>query len=110
VLVVVVTFDRKSFGNYFERCILLFGKRNEIFILFLPKLAYNFSRPYNVVIFFVERFLVLNLEQLKFNNLQEAFLDLYGIDYAKDASVAAHLELCSGANQWNVSFDRVAHD
>jgi hypothetical protein len=42
--------------------------------------------------------------------LKEAFLDLYGITCTDDASVAAHLELFGGSNQWNVSFARVAHD
>jgi hypothetical protein len=42
--------------------------------------------------------------------LKEAFPDLYGIACAKDASVAAHLEILGGSNQWNVSFARAAHD
>lgn len=40
----------------------------------------------------------------------EVFPYLYGIAYAKDASVAAHLELFGGSNQWNVSFVRMAYD
>jgi len=43
------------FDNYFERCFLLFGQRNEIYI-YIPKLAYNFSRPYNIVIFLEKGF------------------------------------------------------
>jgi hypothetical protein len=30
--------------------------------------------------------------------LEEAFLDLFGIAYAKDASIVAHLELSGGFN------------
>jgi hypothetical protein len=42
--------------------------------------------------------------------LKEAFSDFYGIAYAKDASVAAHSELSSGFDQWNVSFGRATND
>jgi hypothetical protein len=42
--------------------------------------------------------------------LKEAFLDLFGIAYAKDAFVAAHLEFYSGSNQWNVNFAKAAHN
>jgi hypothetical protein len=42
--------------------------------------------------------------------LTKAFLDLYGIACAKDASVATHLELLGGSNQLNVSFTRAAPD
>jgi hypothetical protein len=36
------------------------------------------------------------------------FSDLYGIACAKDASIAAYLELSGGSNKWNVSFARPA--
>jgi hypothetical protein len=36
--------------------------------------------------------------------------NLFGIAYANDAFVAAHLELSGGSTQWNVSFARAAHD
>jgi hypothetical protein len=42
--------------------------------------------------------------------LKEAFLNLFGIACAKDASVAAHLELSSDSNKWNMSFARAARD
>lgn len=42
--------------------------------------------------------------------LKEAFSDLFSIASAKDASVATHLEFYDGSNQWNVSFNRAAHD
>jgi hypothetical protein len=42
--------------------------------------------------------------------LKEAFSDLYGIACTKDAFVAAHLELYSGFNMWNISFVRTSHD
>jgi len=42
--------------------------------------------------------------------LKEAFLYLFGIACAKDASVAAHLELSSGSNKWNVRFVKAAHN
>lgn len=42
--------------------------------------------------------------------LKEAFPDLYGVACAKDASIAAYLELSSGSSQWNVSCARVAYD
>jgi hypothetical protein len=41
---------------------------------------------------------------------KEAFPDLYSIAHAKDAFVAKQLELCSDSHQWNVSFNRAAHD
>ncbi|XP_059462221.1 uncharacterized protein LOC132191291, partial [Corylus avellana] len=42
--------------------------------------------------------------------LKTAFPDLFSIACAKDASVAALLEVRGGYNQWNVSFSRGAHD
>jgi hypothetical protein len=42
--------------------------------------------------------------------LKEAFLSLFGIARAKNASVAENLEFLSGSNQWNMSFSREAHD
>jgi hypothetical protein len=41
--------------------------------------------------------------------LKEVFPNLYGIACAKDASVAAHLELFGGSNQWKVSFAGTTH-
>jgi hypothetical protein len=41
--------------------------------------------------------------------LNETFLDLYRTVCTKDTSVAAHLELSGGSNQWNVSFAKAAH-
>jgi hypothetical protein len=42
--------------------------------------------------------------------LKEAFLVLFGIAHAKDASVADNLELLGDSNQWSVNFSREAHD
>jgi hypothetical protein len=42
--------------------------------------------------------------------LKVAFPVLYGLACAKDASIAANLEILGGSNQWNVSFVRAAHD
>jgi hypothetical protein len=42
--------------------------------------------------------------------LKVAFPTLFGIARAQDASVADNLEFLGGANQWNVSFSRTAHD
>jgi len=42
--------------------------------------------------------------------LKDVFPDLFGIDCAKDAAVAAHLEFFGSSNQWNVNFARAAHD
>ena len=39
-----------------------------------------------------------------------AFIDLFGIACAKNASVAAHLEFMGCSTQWNVSFARAAHN
>lgn len=41
--------------------------------------------------------------------LQEAFPILFGIACVKDASIAAHLKLSGGYNQWNVSFVKATH-
>jgi hypothetical protein len=41
---------------------------------------------------------------------EEAFPVFYDIACAEDASVAAHLKLSGGSNQWNVSFVRVSRD
>lgn len=41
---------------------------------------------------------------------KEAFLNLFGITFVKNASVSAHFELFGGSNQWNVSFVKAAHD
>jgi hypothetical protein len=38
--------------------------------------------------------------------LKETFQDLFGIAYAKDAFVEAHLEFFGGSNYWNVSIVR----
>ena len=38
------------------------------------------------------------------------FLELYSILYLRDASVAGHLQFSNGFPQWNVNFDRGAHD
>jgi hypothetical protein len=42
--------------------------------------------------------------------LKAAFPALFGIAFAKDASVAINLEFLGGSNQWNVSFAREVHD
>jgi hypothetical protein len=42
--------------------------------------------------------------------LKVALLVLFGIACAKDASIAANLEVFGGSNQWNVSFPREAHN
>jgi hypothetical protein len=42
--------------------------------------------------------------------LKEAYLVLFGIARAKDASVVDDLELLGDSNQWSVSFSREAHD
>jgi hypothetical protein len=42
--------------------------------------------------------------------LKDAFSILFGIAFAKDASVAAYVEFYGDAIRWNVSFARVAHD
>ena len=42
--------------------------------------------------------------------LKVAFSILFGIACAKDASVAANMEVLGRSNQWNVSFSREAHD
>jgi hypothetical protein len=42
--------------------------------------------------------------------LKEAFHVLFGIAYAKDASVADNMEILGGSTQWNVSIVREAHD
>jgi hypothetical protein len=42
--------------------------------------------------------------------LKVDFPVLFGIACAKDASVAANMEVLGGSNQWNVSFSREEHD
>jgi hypothetical protein len=42
--------------------------------------------------------------------LKEAFLVLFGVTRAKDASVTDNLELLGDSNQWSVSFSRETHD
>jgi DNA polymerase/3'-5' exonuclease PolX len=42
--------------------------------------------------------------------LRKAFPVLFGIVCVKDASVASHVELYGGSNQWNIRFVRAAHD
>jgi hypothetical protein len=42
--------------------------------------------------------------------LKEAFLVLFGIDHAKDATVGALMDFFEGAIRWNVSFARAAQD
>jgi len=41
--------------------------------------------------------------------LKEAFLVLFGVTRAKDASVTDNLELLGDSNQWSVSFSRETH-
>jgi hypothetical protein len=43
-------------------------------------------------------------------SLKVAFPNLFGIAQAQDASVVDNLVFLGGANQWNMSFSREAHD
>jgi hypothetical protein len=38
------------------------------------------------------------------------FLELYSISDLRDASMASHLQFSNGFPQWNVNFDRGAHE
>jgi hypothetical protein len=42
--------------------------------------------------------------------LKEAFPNLYGIVGVKDVSVAAHLKISGGSNQWNVNFAKASSE
>jgi hypothetical protein len=42
--------------------------------------------------------------------LKVAFPALFGIAHVKDAAVADNLEHLGDSNQWNISFNREAHD